>query len=120
MASEDIAHEIDLIREKGIPVIASFGDYAASGGYYIGCVADTIVCQENTLTGSIGVFGMIPSVENLLNEKAGIHFDTVGTGKFATGFTPFFKFSNEENAICVSDYAYSHSLHSCRIPTNPD
>ena len=71
------------MSRKVKPVIASFGDVAASGGYYIACAADSIFVQPNTITGSIGVFGIIPNMQNLLNNKLGITFDGVKTGKYA-------------------------------------
>jgi len=82
LASEVIWREIELTK-KTKPVIASFGDVAASGGYYIGCAADSIFVQPNTITGSIGVFGIIPNFQNLLNNKLGITFDGVKTGQYA-------------------------------------
>lgn len=90
LASEDIWHELELAKEDGIPVIASMGDLAASGGYYISCGADTIVADPATLTGSIGVVGMIPNAKELLEKKMGIHVDTVLTGPFADGVSPAF------------------------------
>ena len=59
------------------------GDYAASGGYYIACAADSIIANPTTLTGSIGVFGMIPNLQNLYKNKLGITLDTVNTNKHA-------------------------------------
>jgi len=85
LASENIWRELELVKAQGIPVIASMGDVAASGGYYIAAAADTIVAESNTITGSIGVFSMIPSVGKLFNDKLGITFDTVLTGKLAAG-----------------------------------
>jgi len=85
LASENIWRELELLKDKGIPVIASMGDVAASGGYYISAAADTIVAESNTITGSIGVFSMIPNVGKLFNEKLGITFDTVLTGRLSTG-----------------------------------
>lgn len=82
LASDVIWREVVLSR-KDKPVIASFGDVAASGGYYIGCAADSIFVQPNTITGSIGVFGIIPNFQNLLNNKLGITFDGVKTGQYA-------------------------------------
>lgn len=70
----------ELKKEK--PVIVSMGDYAASGGYYISCAADSIVADATTLTGSIGIFGMIPNAKELA-DKVGIGFDVVKTNKFA-------------------------------------
>ena len=82
LASDVIWREI-ILAKKVKPVIASFGDVAASGGYYIGCAADSIFVQPNTITGSIGVFGVIPNFQKLYNEKLGITFDGVKTGKYA-------------------------------------
>ncbi|WP_099366949.1 signal peptide peptidase SppA [Sphingobacterium sp. 1.A.4] len=82
LASENIWREVDLTK-KVKPVIVSMGDYAASGGYYISAAADSIFADPTTLTGSIGVFGMIPNMQKLFNDKLGIHFDAVKTAKFA-------------------------------------
>lgn len=79
--SEQIWHEVSLLKEKK-PVIVSMGDYAASGGYYISCAADSIVAQPTTLTGSIGIFGMLPNVKGL-TDKIGLSFDVVKTNKFS-------------------------------------
>ena len=80
--SEQIWREVVLLKEKK-PVIVSMGDYAASGGYYISCAATHIVADPTTLTGSIGIFGMFPNMEELLTDKLGLHFDMVKTNKFA-------------------------------------
>ena len=80
LASEVIWREIDLAR-KVKPVIASMGDLAASGGYYISCYADTIIAQPNTITGSIGAFGLFFTAEELLNDKLGVNIETVKTNK---------------------------------------
>jgi protease-4 len=82
LASDVIWREI-ILSKKVKPVMASFGDVAASGGYYIACAADSIFVQPNTITGSIGVFGIIPNFQNLLNNKLGITFDGVKTGQYA-------------------------------------
>ncbi len=82
LASDVIWREM-MLSKKVKPVIASFGDVAASGGYYIGCGADSIFVQPNTITGSIGVFGIIPNFENLLTNKLGVTFDGVKTGQYA-------------------------------------
>ena len=80
--SEQIWHEVVLLKAKK-PVIVSMGDYAASGGYYISCAADTIVADPTTLTGSIGIFGMFPNMQGLLTDKIGLHFDMVKTNRFS-------------------------------------
>ncbi|MBN2167371.1 MAG: signal peptide peptidase SppA [Marinilabiliaceae bacterium] len=81
LGSEIIWREVDLAK-KTKPVIVSMGDLAASGGYYIACAADSIVAQAATLTGSIGIFGIIPNAKELFN-KIGLTFDGVKTNKFA-------------------------------------
>lgn len=98
--SDEIWRETQLLREEGIPVIVSMGDVAASGGYYIACGADRIVAEPNTITGSIGVFGLIPNVQELMNEKLGIHMDTVQTAKYANGLiNPFYPVGPEQASI---------------------
>lgn len=99
MASDNILREIELAKKDGIKVVVSMGDYAASGGYYIACKADSIFAEPNTLTGSIGVFSMIPSAQVLLNNKIGISFDTVKTGDLAAGISPFRDLSDSEGKI---------------------
>ena len=80
-ASEQIWHAVTELKAKK-PVIVSLGDYAASGGYYISCNADTIVAEPTTLTGSIGIFGLVPYVEKL-TKKIGVAADVVKTNEFA-------------------------------------
>ena len=80
--SEQIWREVVLLKGEK-PVIVSMGDYAASGGYYISCAADSIVADPTTLTGSIGIFGMFPNIEGLLTDKLGLHFDMVKTNQFS-------------------------------------
>ncbi|PRY55471.1 protease-4 [Arcticibacter pallidicorallinus] len=82
LASDVIWREVALTR-KVKPVIVSMGDVAASGGYYIACAADSIFAQPNTITGSIGVFGIIPNMQNFFNDKLGITFDQVKTAEYA-------------------------------------
>lgn len=82
LASDVIWREVELTK-KAKPIIVSMGDVAASGGYYIACAADSIFAQPNTITGSIGVFGIIPNLQNFFNNKLGITFDEVKTGKYA-------------------------------------
>jgi protease-4 len=82
LASEIINREVSLASEIK-PVIASFGDVAASGGYYIATQADVIVADPTTITGSIGVFGIIPNFQGFMNKKLGLTFDVVNTNKYA-------------------------------------
>ncbi len=82
LASDIIYREV-LLTKKVKPIIASMSDVAASGGYYIAMACDTIVAHPNTITGSIGVFGVLPNVQKLLGDKLGITVDRVTTGKFS-------------------------------------
>lgn len=82
LASDVIWRETILAKAEK-PLIVSMGDYAASGGYYIACAADSIVANPTTLTGSIGVFGMVPNLKNFYKNKLGITIDTVNTNKYA-------------------------------------
>jgi protease-4 len=79
--SEQIWHALNLIKQEK-PVIASMGGVAASGGYYIAAAADTVIAQSTTITGSIGVFGIIPNIEGLA-DKIGVSFDVVKTNPMA-------------------------------------
>jgi len=80
LASDVMWREVTLAK-KTKPFIVSMGDVAASGGYYISCAADKIFAQPNTITGSIGVFGIMPNAQKMLSEKLGITIDTVNTNK---------------------------------------
>lgn len=82
VASDLIWREVTLAKEHK-PVVVSFGNVAASGGYYISCAADRIFVQPNTITGSIGVFGLIPNFKKLMNEKIGVTTDEVALSKHA-------------------------------------
>jgi protease IV len=113
--SDVIWRELEKIKESGKPVIASFGDYAASGGYYIAAGADRIVAQPNTLTGSIGVFMMFPNATKLLNDKIGINFDTVKTNEFATGFSPMINLSDKEKALLQESTLEIYDLFIDRV-----
>jgi len=82
LASEVIWREMELCK-KVKPVVVSMGDVAASGGYYISCGADTIVAQPNTVTGSIGVFGLFFNLQKMFDSKLGVTFDTYRTGQYS-------------------------------------
>ena len=81
-ASEQIWHAITTLQAKGMPVVVSMGDYAASGGYYISCCADYIYAEPTTLTGSIGIFGTVPNFKKI-REKVGVDMDMVTTNTYA-------------------------------------
>ena len=82
MASENMWRELELAKKQK-PVVLSFGDYAASGGYYMSCGADSIFTEANTLTGSIGVFSIVPNLKKFFNDKLGVTFDGVKTSPYA-------------------------------------
>ncbi len=82
-ASEQIWHAVTMLQEKGLPVVVSMGDYAASGGYYISCAADYIFAEPTALTGSIGIFGTVPNINKLRN-KIGLDLDGVSTNKHSS------------------------------------
>ena len=82
LASDVIWREV-MLTKKVKPIIVSMGDVAASGGYYIACAADSIIAQPNTITGSIGIFAILPNMQKLFNDKLGVTFDGVKTGKYA-------------------------------------
>ena len=96
--SEQIWREVALLKEAK-PVVVSMGDYAASGGYYISCTADWIVAEPTTLTGSIGIFGMIPDVSGLVKGKLGITVDGVKTNKMADLGRMDRPFNEDERAL---------------------
>ncbi len=99
LTSDIIWRGVEKLKAAGKPVIASFGDYAASGGYYIAAGANSIVSAPNTLTGSIGVFMMFPNATELLNEKLGISFDEVKTHPMAVGLTPMKNLTDSEKEL---------------------
>lgn len=98
LASDVILREVKLASQVK-PVIASMGDVAASGGYYVACGADMIVASPSTITGSIGVFGLIPNMQNFFNQKLGITFDNVKTNEYADLMTISRPLTRNERAI---------------------
>lgn len=98
LASDVIWRETILAKEAK-PLVVSMGDVAASGGYYIACAADKIFAMPNTITGSIGVFGVIPNMKNFFNNKLGVTFDGVKTNKYADMMTVSRPLSDVEKDI---------------------
>lgn len=117
LASENIFREVMLCKQAGKPVVVSMGDLAASGGYYIGCQADSIFAEPGTITGSIGVFGIIPMLDKTMKNKLGITYDTVRTGKFSAFGSPFIAFSEEEKRMIQGriDATYEDFLQKVAI-----
>jgi protease-4 len=114
LASDVMWREI-ILSKKVKPVIASFGDVAASGGYYIACAADSIFVQPNTITGSIGVFGIIPNFQNLLNNKLGITFDGVKIGKYADIMSTTRPLTPGERLIIQRDVNHVYATFISRV-----
>jgi len=98
--SEQIWHALSVLKAKK-PLIVSMGDYAASGGYYIACGADKIVAQPTTITGSIGIFGVIPNIKGL-DDKIGITYDGVKTNKMSDAISINRPFTPEERDLMQS------------------
>ena len=95
--SEQIWYALNKVKANK-PLIVSMGGYAASGGYYISCIADTIVAQPNTITGSIGIFGLIPNAQGLVN-KLGLSFDGVKTNEMSNFGELFRPMSEQERSL---------------------
>ncbi|MCB0410700.1 MAG: signal peptide peptidase SppA, partial [Flavobacteriales bacterium] len=98
LASDVMWREVVLAKQAK-PVIVSMGDVAASGGYYISCAADKIIASEKTITGSIGVFGVIPNAQGLFTNKFGITFDRAKTNKHSDIMTIFRPLTGDEKDI---------------------
>lgn len=96
-ASEAIRHELELLRAEK-PVIASYGDYAASGGYWISAQSDFIFSDESTITGSIGVFGMIPSVGDAIRKNVKVNIESVGSSSHSDMMNGMRKLDDNEVA----------------------
>ncbi len=116
LASDIIWREIEVTK-KVKPVIISMGAVAASGGYYISCAADSIVAEPTTITGSIGVFGIIPNFQNFFNNKLGITFDRVNTGKYSDYFSLNRPMRNDEKKIIQNeiDHIYKTFVNNVAV-----
>ncbi len=113
-ASEQIWHQIEMLKKKK-PVVVSMGGMAASGGYYMSCNANWIVAQPTTLTGSIGIFGVIPDRSQLLTQKLGIKFDEVKTNRNAAFGTSSRPMNAEELAYLGAYINRGYSLFRQRV-----
>ena len=113
-ASEQIWNAVRKLKAKK-PVVVSMGGYAASGGYYISCAANYIVAEPTTLTGSIGIFGIIPDVSELMTEKLGLKFDVVKTNKYSDFGTLSRPMNAEEIALLQGNVNRGYSLFLQRV-----
>jgi len=113
-ASEAIWRAVE--RTKAVkPVIVSMGSLAASGGYYVAAPADSIVATPSTITGSIGVFGLLFNVEGLLTEKLGVGIDDVRTSDLADIYSPFSDFSEQERTLLASSIDRTYDTFLQRV-----
>ena len=101
LTSDLIWREVELTK-KVKPVVVSMGNYAASGGYYIACNANTIFAEKSTITGSIGVFGILPNLSQLVN-KVGIHVEQVKTHENAARYSPFVPLDDKLKAVTLEE-----------------
>lgn len=115
-ASEQIYHQLKKLKLKK-PIVVSMGDYAASGGYYISAIADKVIAQPTTLTGSIGIYGMVPNLRKALNEKVGITFDEVTTAKHANFFNTINDWDDVELNRVQKNVEYGYSIFLDRVAT---
>ena len=114
-ASEQMWHQMSALR-KVKPVVVSMGDYAASGAYYMSAPASWIVAQPNTLTGSIGIFAVIPDLSGLVTTKLGVRFDEVKTNRNSTfGNLMARPFNAEEKAMLQASVNRGYSLFRQRV-----
>lgn len=113
--SEQLWHAVKQIRSKK-PVVVSMGDYAASGGYYISSAATRIVAQPNTLTGSIGIFGLFPNFSELV-QKVGVNVEVVKTNDFAdlTISMPYKPLTNEQRALIQRHVERGYDVFLSRV-----
>jgi protease-4 len=114
MASETIWRELSLAKKEK-PVIVSFGDVAASGGYYISCAADSIFALPTTITGSIGVFGVIPNMQAFFKNKLGVTFDGVKTGPYADAGAIYRPMNDHEKRLVQANVDMIYSQFKQRV-----
>ncbi|MHC1705938.1 MAG: signal peptide peptidase SppA [Bacteroidales bacterium] len=115
MVSSDVIWREVQLAKKQKPVVASFGDFAASGGYYISCDASKIVAQPTTITGSIGVFAVIPNMQKMLNNKLGVTTDGVMTHKNSDFITVLKPLSEYQKALLTRDVERSYQIFVSRV-----
>ncbi len=113
-ASEQIWHEVELLKAEK-PVIVSMGGMAASGGYYISCAANQIFAEPTTLTGSIGIFGMVPDASELLTQKLGVTFDVVKTNALSDFGSMGRPFNEQESQLMQAYVNKGYELFTGRV-----
>lgn len=113
-ASEQIWHQIEALRTKK-PVVVSMGGAAASGGYYISAAADYIVAEPTTITGSIGIFGLVLDKSQLLTDKLGLRYDEVKTNRNATMGGPMTPMTSEQMGYVQASVNRGYTLFKSRV-----
>lgn len=114
MASETIWRELSLAKQEK-PVVVSFGDVAASGGYYISCAADSIFALPTTITGSIGVFGIIPNMQAFFKNKLGVTFDGVKTAPYADAGNIYRPLNDKEKQLMQANVNMIYAQFKQRV-----
>jgi protease-4 len=117
LASELIWREVELIKKEGKQVVVSMGDVAASGGYYIAANANKILVQPNTITGSIGVFSIVPDFSSFMKSKLGVTFDRVKTSDYADLPSVTRSMSSAESAIIQQQVDRIYTDFKTRVAT---
>ena len=118
LASDVIWRELQVARQEDKkPIVVSMGDVAASGGYYIACGADSIFANPNTITGSIGVFGIIPNMEGFFKNKLGITFDGVNTAPYANAGTVVKPMDEKERSLVQASIERIYAQFKQRVAT---
>lgn len=116
LASEVIWRELQVAKAQDKkPVVVSMGDVAASGGYYISCGADSVFAQPNTITGSIGVFGVIPNMENFFKNKLGVTFDGVSTAPHAGAVSVYHPINDKDKALLQAGIERTYAQFKSRV-----
>jgi len=116
LASDVILRELQLLKKKK-PLVVSMGDLAASGGYYISCQADSIFAMPNTITGSIGVFGMLFNAENMMKNKLGVTFDEVKNAPYADFPTVLRPLNADESQRMQNSVDHIYTVFKERVAT---
>ena len=119
-ASEQIWEALEYFKSKDKPFFVSMGDYAASGGYYISCGAQQIYADRSTLTGSIGVFGMIPDLSGLVTGKLGVNFSTVETNPNAAGISLLEPMTEQQHAALQRSVESTYDRFTRRVADGRD
>lgn len=118
--ASDVIWRETVLAAKAKPFVVSMGDVAASGGYYISCAADSVLANPTTITGSIGVFGMIPNLQGLLENKIGLDFDHVKTNENAGYISVYRPLSTYERKVLQDGVENTYKVFTSRVAKGRD